>query len=74
MEAEEFAYYFEHHEFMPESMKAAKDVVQDATIERPARKISMIDGYAEEKAAREKAEQEKSEQEKSDDAPQEPKE
>ena len=74
MEAEEFAYYFEHHEFMPESMKVAKDVVQDATIERPARKISMIDGYAEEKAAREKAEQEKSDQEKSDDAPQEPKE
>ena len=43
-------YYFEHHEFMPESMKAAKNVVHDDTIERPARKISMTDGYAEEKA------------------------
>ena len=50
MEAEEFVYYFEHHEFMPESMKAAKNVVHDDTIERPARKISMTDGYAEEKA------------------------
>ena len=49
MEAEEFAYYFKHHEFMPESMKAAKNVVHDDTIERPARKISMTDGYAEEK-------------------------
>ena len=49
MEAEEFAYYFKHHEFMPESMKAAKNVAHDDTIERPARKISMTDGYAEEK-------------------------
>ena len=49
MEAEEFAYYFKHHEFMPESMKSAKNVVHDDTIERPARKISMTDGYTEEK-------------------------
>ena len=72
MEAEEFAYYFEHHEFMPESMKAAKNVVHDDTIERPARKISMTDGYAEEKAEQaEKAENaenaEKSEPAPSDD-------
>ena len=73
MEAEEFAYYFEHHEFMPESMKAAKNVVHDDTIERPARKISMTDGYAEEKAQQaEKAEEntenaEKSEPDPSDD-------
>ena len=73
MEAEEFAYYFKHHEFMPESMKAAKNVVHDDTIERPARKISMTDGYAEEKAQQaEKAEEntenaEKSEPDPSDD-------
>ena len=73
MEAEEFAYYFKHHEFMPESMKSAKNVVHDDTIERPARKISMTDGYAEEKAQQaEKAEEntenaEKSEPDPSDD-------
>jgi len=49
MEADEFNYYFEHGEFMPENLKAAKNVKLDPTIERPARKISMIDGYAEEK-------------------------
>ena len=49
MEADEFNYYFEHGEFMPENLKAAKSVKLDPTIERPARKISMIDGYAEEK-------------------------
>ena len=47
MEAEEFNYYFDHGEFMPESVKAAKAVKNDETIERPARKISMTDGYAE---------------------------
>ena len=73
MEAEEFAYYFKHHEFMPESMKSAKNVVHDDTIERPARKISMTDGYAAEKAQQaEKAEEntenaEKSEPDPSDD-------
>ena len=50
MEAEEFNYYFEHGEFMPISPKAAREARNDDTIERPARKISMIDGYAEEKA------------------------
>ena len=70
MEAEEFAYYFEHHEFMPESMKAAKNVVHDDTIERPARKISMTDGYAEEKAQQaEKAEENTENAEKSEPAP-----
>ena len=58
MEGEEFNYFFEHGEFMPESEKAAKKARYDKTIERPARKISMIDGYAEEKAAREQAPQE----------------
>ena len=58
MEAEEFNYYFEHGEFMPASAKAAKAVRHDDTIERPARKISMIDGYAAEKAEKEKAEKE----------------
>ena len=67
MEAEEFAYYFEHHEFMPASMKAAKNVIHDDTIERPAKKISMTDGYAEEKADPESGEA-------SDDKPEEPKE
>ena len=49
MEADEFNYYFEHHEFMPASAKDAKKAAADKTIERPARKISMIDGYAGEK-------------------------
>jgi len=48
MEAEEFNYFFEHGEFMPISPKAARAARNDSTIERPARKISMIDGYAEE--------------------------
>ena len=57
MEAEEFNYYFEHGEFMPVSAKAARQARNDSTIERPARKISMVDGYAEEKAqAEEKTE------------------
>ncbi len=56
MEAEEFNWYFEHGEFMPESEKtAAKLARRDSSIERPARKISMTDGYAEEKAAQESA-------------------
>ncbi len=49
MEAEEFNYYFEHGEFMPLSAKDAKKAKADRTIERPARKISMTDGYAQEK-------------------------
>ena len=48
IDADEFNYYFEHGEFMPESMKAGKKVRYDDTIERPARKISIVDGYAEE--------------------------
>ena len=44
IEGEEFNYYFEHGEFMPESVKAAKLARQDSTIERPARKISMTSG------------------------------
>ena len=47
MEADEFNYFFEHGEFMPEAEKKAKNVKLDKTIERPARKISMVDGYAE---------------------------
>ena len=50
MEAEEFNYYFEHGEFMPMPPSKLREVQHDTTIERPARKISMIDGYAEEKA------------------------
>ena len=49
MEAEEFNYYFDHGVFMPENAKDAKKAAADRTIERPARKISMTDGYAEEK-------------------------
>ncbi|MCR5136424.1 MAG: ATP-dependent zinc metalloprotease FtsH [Oscillospiraceae bacterium] len=47
IEAEEFNYYFEHGEFMPEAVRAGKKARHDSTIERPARKISMTDGYAE---------------------------
>ena len=50
LEAEEFKYYFEHGEFMPMSVKTVREVKNDSTIERPARHISMIDGYAEETA------------------------
>ena len=69
MEAEEFVYYFEHHEFMPESMKAAKNVVHDDTIERPARKISMTNGYAEEKAEQAENTENEEHAEKSEPAP-----
>ena len=44
MEGEEFDYFFEHGEFMPESEKDAKKARSDATIERPARKIARFDG------------------------------
>lgn len=43
MDADEFNYYFEHHEFMPESEKAARKAHNDSTIERPARKIARFD-------------------------------
>ena len=49
MEAEEFNYYFDHGEFMPLAPQEARKVREDTTIERPARKISMTDGYNEEK-------------------------
>ena len=55
MEAEEFNYFFEHGEFMPISPKAARQAANDSTIERPARKISMTDGYAEESKAQPEA-------------------
>ena len=47
IEAEEFRYFFEHGEFMPEEIKAGKQARHDKTIERPARKISMTDGTEE---------------------------
>ena len=63
MEAEEFNYYFEHGEFMAVSSKAARQAANDSTIERPARKISMTDGYAEEnKTLPESGQQEKGEE------------
>ncbi len=40
--ADEFNYFFEHGEFMPEFMRQAKNAVNDKTIERPARKIAMF--------------------------------
>ena len=48
MEAEEFNYFFEHGEFMPMPPREARKAREDASIERPAKKISMTDGYAEE--------------------------
>ncbi len=51
MEADEFNYYFEHGEFMPEDVRAAREVRHDPTIERPAKRISMTDGYADAEAA-----------------------
>ena len=58
MEAEEFNYFFEHGEFMPISPKAARQAANDSTIERPARKISMTDGYTEENKPLPETEQE----------------
>ncbi len=60
MEGEEFDYYFEHGEFMPVSVKKVREARNDATIERPARHISMTDGYAEGEAAPAEAEQNES--------------
>ena len=48
MEGDTFNYFFEHGEFPSETEKLAKQARSDSTIERPARKISMVDGYAEE--------------------------
>ena len=48
MEAEEFNYFFEHGEFMPMPPREARKAREDQSIERPAKKISMTDGYAEE--------------------------
>ncbi len=50
MEAEEFNYFFEHGEFMPLSPSEVRKAREDRTIERPARKISMTDGYAADQA------------------------
>ena len=55
MEGEEFDYYFEHGEFMPESARDAKKARSDASIERPARVIARFDD-ADEAAPAEKAE------------------
>ncbi len=48
MEAEEFNYYFEHGEFMPMPPREARKAREDKTIERPAKKISMVSGDGEE--------------------------
>ena len=56
IEKEAFDHFFETGEFPAEDPKLARQARNDSTIERPARKISMIDGYAEEaKAAEETA-------------------
>ncbi|MBR5094144.1 MAG: AAA family ATPase, partial [Oscillospiraceae bacterium] len=47
MEGDEFEYFFEHGEFMPESAKQARKARYDRTIERPARKIARFDEPAE---------------------------
>ena len=64
MEADEFNYYFEHGEFMPEEVRAAREVKHDPTIERPAKHIKMTDGYAEEAQAEEAPAAEESGEEK----------
>ena len=50
MEAEDFNYYFDHGEFMPIAPQDLRRARNDTTIERPAKKISMTDGYAEAEA------------------------
>ena len=47
--------------FTVSDAKDAKKAKADRTIERPARKISMTDGYAEEKAAEQKPAEEQTE-------------
>ena len=47
MEKEVFDHYFETGEFPAEDPKLARQARNDATIERPARRISMTDGSAE---------------------------
>jgi cell division protease FtsH len=48
IEKEAFDHFFETGQFPAEDPKLARQARNDSTIERPARKISMIDGYAEE--------------------------
>ena len=55
MDAEEFDYYFTHGEFMPISSKKVKEARNDPSIERPAKHISMTDGYAEDSKAESEA-------------------
>ena len=43
IDAEEFNYYFDHGEFLPQSHKDAKKASNDTTIERPARKVARFD-------------------------------
>ena len=57
MEEQQFNHYFEHGDFLPESVRDAQKARSDSTIERPARKISMIDGYAGEQAEGQTGEQ-----------------
>ena len=68
--ADEFNYYFEHGEFMPEFMKVAKNAVNDKTIERPARKIARFDGESE-AAPEEDSAEENAEAQLSEDSPEE---
>ena len=68
--ADEFNYYFEHGEFMPEFMKEAKNAVNDKTIERPARKIARFDGESE-AAPEEVSAEENAEAQLSEDSPEE---
>ena len=43
IDADDFNYFFEHGEFMPEFLKNAKNINQDKTVERPAKKIARFD-------------------------------
>ena len=44
VDADDLAYFFEHHEFMTEEQKkAAESIKNDRTIEKPARKIARFD-------------------------------
>ena len=46
IDSEEFNYYFEHGEFLPQNHKDAKKAENDKTIERPAKKVAMFDDNA----------------------------
>ena len=70
MEKEVFDHFFATGEFPKDDPKLARQARSDATIERPARKIAMTDGYAEDAALPESGEAEAEPTEEAEEKPQ----